>query len=159
MTQREEMEELALQHGLFMIPEFQFDHCFYQFSYENLANDPATQLAEVFRRCAAFLRLNTNLNAGITVLMSPRWFFLGVLTQPYTNADNGNPVYLDGFDFAGLFSLQTTSLKWPASAGLEDSTISVQMALTESTKVVSIFDEPLIEIEEHGASNLVVGKM
>jgi len=42
LTLREEQEELAIQQGLFMIPEFQFDHCLYQLSSENLANDPAT---------------------------------------------------------------------------------------------------------------------
>ena len=29
LTQREEMEELAIQQGLFMLPELQFDHCLY----------------------------------------------------------------------------------------------------------------------------------
>ena len=39
-------------------------------------------------------------------MISPRWFFVGILTQPYYATPNGNPVYLDGFDYAGLFSLQ-----------------------------------------------------
>ena len=42
LTDREEMEELALHSGLFMIPEFKFDHCFYTLSREHLVNDPAT---------------------------------------------------------------------------------------------------------------------
>jgi len=46
-----------VQTGLFMIPEFQFDHCFFQLSEENLVNDPATQIGEVYKRCADFLRL------------------------------------------------------------------------------------------------------
>ena len=40
-----------------MIPEFQFDHCLYQLSSDNLANDPATQMSEIFMRCQDFLRL------------------------------------------------------------------------------------------------------
>ena len=36
LTAREEMEENAVAQGLFMIPEFQFDHCFYQLTRENL---------------------------------------------------------------------------------------------------------------------------
>ena len=99
------MEELAIQQGLFMIPEFAFDHCLYQLSSENLANDPATQLSEIFMRCQDFLRLSTRPDSGITVIMSPKWFFVGLLTQPYATAPNGNPCYLDGFDFAGLVSL------------------------------------------------------
>ena len=109
MSAREEMEDLAMQAGLFMIPEFQFDHCFYSLSPENLANDPATQIGEIYKRCSEFLRLNTRPNTGISCIISPRWFFVGTLTQPYANAPSGNPVYLDGFDFAGLVSLQTTS--------------------------------------------------
>lgn len=91
-----------------MLPEFQFDHCFYQLTREILQNDPATQVSEVYNRCAEFLRLNTKPDTGITVIVSPRWFFVGILTQPYANAPNGNPVYLDGFDFSGLVSLQNT---------------------------------------------------
>jgi len=66
---------------------------------------------------------------------------LGILTQPYATAPNGNPVYLDGFDFAGLISLQTTDITWPATAGLEDQTISVMQAINNSTKVTSILEE------------------
>mmetsp|Transcript_15013 Transcript_15013/g.20384 ORF Transcript_15013/g.20384 Transcript_15013/m.20384 type:complete len:89 (+) Transcript_15013:1597-1863(+) len=88
-----------------MIPEFNFDHCFYSLNPENLSNDPATQIVEVYIRCSQFLRLETRPDIGLTVLMSPRWFFVGILTQPYCTSPSGNPVYLDGFDFAGLFSL------------------------------------------------------
>ena len=66
---------------------------------------------------------------------------MGILTQPYATAPNGNPVYLDGFDFAGLISLQTTDITWPATAGLEDQTISVMQAINNSTKVTSILEE------------------
>ena len=54
------------------------------------------------------------------MIISPRWFFVTLITQPYASAPNGNPCYLDGFDYAGLFSLQTTTNTWPATAGLED---------------------------------------
>ena len=114
------MEENAIAQGLFMLPEFQFDHCFYQLTRENLINDPATQMSEVYKRCSEFLRLNTKPDVGITVIVSPRWLFLGILTQPYATAHNGNPVYLDGFDFSGLVSLQQTPMTWPGTAGLED---------------------------------------
>lgn len=77
----------------------------------------------------------------MTVIASPRWFFVGILTQPYAVAPNGNPVYLDGFDFSGLLSLQTTDITWPATAGLEDQMISVFQAINNSTKVTSILEE------------------
>lgn len=142
-----------------MLPELQFDHCLYQLTRENLISDPATQLSEVYKRCAEFLRLNTKPDTGITVIISPRWFFLGILTQPYANAPNGNPVYLDGFDFSGLVSLQETSVTWPGTAGLEDQTISVCQAYTNSTKVTPIFDEDEPDeaaAEEAGSNSLTV---
>ena len=74
----------------------------------------------------------------MTVLVTPKWFFVAVLTQPYTRAPTGFPVYLDGFDFAGLLSLQTAEKTWPATAGLEDQTISVVEAFTKSTKETRI---------------------
>ena len=82
-------------------------------------------MKEIYTRIGNFLRLNTRPNIGVTVVISPRWFFVAVLTQPYATAPNGNPVYLDGLDFAGLVSLQTTDSTWPGTAGLEDQTISV----------------------------------
>jgi len=106
---REEQEDMAVQAGLMMIPEFQFDHCIYQLTPENFSNDAATQMSEIYLRCASFLHLEDRPNLGVTCMISPRWFFVGILTQPYAAAPNGNPVYLDGFDFAGLVSLQTTS--------------------------------------------------
>lgn len=36
VTPREEMESLAIESGLFMIPEFQFDHCFYAMDSDSL---------------------------------------------------------------------------------------------------------------------------
>ena len=107
-TLREEMEDLATQAGLMMIPELEFDHCIYQLSPENFTNDPATQMTEIYQRCASFLNLPDRPNLGVTCIVSPRWFFLAILTQPYATAPNGNPIYLDGFDFSGLVSLQTT---------------------------------------------------
>ena len=135
------MEDAALSQGLFMIPEFQFDHVFFQLSRENLMHDPATMVSDVYRRCSDFLHLNTRPNIGVTVIVSPRWFFVGILTKPYATAPNGNPSYLDGFDFTGLVSLQTTAVSWPATAGIEDQTITICQAISDSTKVTSIVDE------------------
>ena len=141
LTQREEMEENAVAQGLFMIPEFQFDHCFFQLDKNQYQSDPATHLGDVYKRCAEFLRFSTRPDIGVSVIISPRWFFLGILTQPYCHAPNGNPVYLDGFDFSGLVSLQDTVITWPGTAGLEDQTVSIYQAFANSTKVTAIGDE------------------
>lgn len=120
LTAREEMEEFAIQQGLIMVPEFQFDHSIYQINPESMSGDTAQNMKDIYTRCATFLRIQTRPNEGVVVIVSPRWFFMTVVTQAYSKAANGNPCYLDGFDFAGLVSLQTTTNTWPATAGLED---------------------------------------
>lgn len=108
---------------------------------------------DYFKRCSDFLRLGTRPDSGLTCIITPRWLFLCILTNPYCHAPNGNPVYLDGFDFAGLFSLQTTSLTWPATAGLKDQTITIFDALAESTKVTPIIDDEEEDEKERPASS------
>ena len=98
-------------------------------------------MQEIYARCCNFLRLQSRPNLGVTVIISPRWFFAAILTQPYATAPNGNPVYLDGFDFAGILSLQKTSDTWPATAGLEDQTTSISEALFNSTRETKIADD------------------
>ena len=100
------MEEQAAQAGLLMLPQLNFDHCVYQLVGDNFIHDPATQFTEIYTRCSTFLNLQNRPDVGITLIISPRWLFLSILTQPYCTAPNGNPVYLDGFDFTGLISLQ-----------------------------------------------------
>lgn len=66
---------------------------------------------------------------------------MAALTQPYVHSEAGNPVYLDGFDFAGLLTMQTCTESWPATAGLEDQTINVLQAYADSTKVTKIMTD------------------
>lgn len=72
--------------------------------------------------------------------------FVAPMTQPYATAPNGNPVYLDGFDFAGLMTLQTTDISWPATAGLENQTISITDALTSTVKQTTLADEESVSM-------------
>ena len=88
-----------------MIPEFRFDHAIYPLVPDNYMHDPSTQFTEIFMRCTAFLNLQNRPDSGLTVLVSPKWMCVIPFTQPYCTAPNGNPVYLDGFDFAGLMTL------------------------------------------------------
>lgn len=108
-------------------------------------------MKDVYQRCATFLRVQTRPNEGLVVIVSPRWFFMTVVTQPYCRAPNGNPCYLDGFDLAGLVSLQTTADSWPATAGLEDQSISILQAIHLTTKTTKIRDDEE-EDEENMAS-------
>lgn len=87
-----------------------------------------------------FLRLKDRPDQGVTVLLSPKWIFVSVLTQPYATNSNGCPVYLDGFAFAGLMNLQTIEQKWPATAGLEDDKIHVLGAFEKSTFINEVIE-------------------
>jgi hypothetical protein len=51
---REEMVKEALSQGLFMLPEYQFDHCVYTITENNLTEEG---LIYGYNKCAAFLRL------------------------------------------------------------------------------------------------------
>lgn len=80
-----------------------------------------------------FLKLYDKPDLGLTVLLSPKWLFMSVLTGPYAQSDHDFPCYLDGFAFAGLLNIQTISKKWPATANLVDDKISLFGAIEKST--------------------------
>ena len=112
------MEERANLLGLFMIPEYEFEHCISSLTTSDWSSENGIQC--VFAKCADFMRFKSRPDVGMTVLISPKWIFVGLLTQPYATSSLGHPVYLDGLSFAGLVSLQVTDAVWPATAGLED---------------------------------------
>jgi len=41
----------------------------------------------------------------MTLIVTPKWVMMVPLKDAYTISDDGIPLYLDGFAFAGLFSL------------------------------------------------------
>ena len=102
-TPREEMEEQANIQGLFMIPEYDFEHCICSLNPQDWADENGLQ--SVYMKCAEFLRFKSRPDVGMTVLIAPRWMFVCLVTQPYAHTSHGNPVYLDGLSFAGLVTL------------------------------------------------------
>ena len=101
-TGRERMELDAVQQGLIMIPEFRFDHVVFQIT-DNVLTEEGLDYA--YQKCMKFLRLYEKPEVGITLLLSPKWLFLSILTNPYTHSDHEFPCYLDGFAFAGMFNI------------------------------------------------------
>ena len=99
---REAMEKEALSQGLLMIPDYQFDHAVYMITESKISEEGLTF---GYNKCKGFLRLKQRPDVGLTVLVSPKWMFVGVLSNSYTTNSNGCPVFLDGFSFAGLVSL------------------------------------------------------
>jgi hypothetical protein len=77
--------------------------------------------------------------------------FVSLLNTSYTTNSNGCPVFLDGFSFAGLVSLQTVDKTWPATAGLENDQLTVMEAIHKSTYV-----EPVIEAGDDVISDVDV---
>lgn len=70
-----------------------------------------------YTKCVVFLGLKEEENAGITVLLTPKWMFVAQIDKPYMETHEGHPVYLDGFAFAGLVQLQTVEKVWPNTTG------------------------------------------
>lgn len=49
LSAREEMEEFAIQQGLMMIPEFQFEHAVYQLQAENInMSDMGNSMKDIY---------------------------------------------------------------------------------------------------------------
>jgi len=74
------MEIEARSQGLLMLPEYQFDHCVYQMTESILTEEG---LVYAYTKAMNFLRLNERPDVGVTVIISPKWIFMAVLTQPY----------------------------------------------------------------------------
>ena len=117
---------------------------------------PALMMKDYYMRCSEFLRLQERPDAGITVICTTRWFFIGLLTQPYCAAPNGHPVYLDGFDFCGLVSMQETEDTWPGIAGLEDQSIGIFEAYHKSTKIKNVIEEDSSDDDQNKPAGVII---
>ena len=122
---------MANLQGLFMIPEYEFEHCICSLNPVDFAD--ANGLQSVYIKCAEFLRFKSRPDVGINVLISPKWMFVCLITQPYATSAHGNPVYLDGLSFAGLVTLQITQATWPETAGLADEQPTVLSSMEKTT--------------------------
>ena len=129
-TAREEMENVAMQKQMFMLPEYKFDHVCYELSTSQINE---SGLIHAFNACRDVLKLQTRPEIGFTVLVTMKWMFVCITTQPYTCNEHGLPVYLDGFSYAGLVSLQNAVPEWPATAGLVKDAHTVLGAFNTST--------------------------
>ena len=58
--------------------------------------------------------------------------FVATLTGPYTMND-GMPVYVDGYAYAGIINVQVVEKQWPATAGLENIEMTPFQILEESS--------------------------
>ena len=70
---------------------------------------------------------------GITMIVSPKWVFVSVLTNPYSEF-KGMPVYVDAYAYTGVFNIQVTEKQWPATAGLVDDQLMPYQVLERSAQ-------------------------
>ncbi len=106
--------------NILTLDEFRFPHAVYIFDGSVLKDD---NLINAYSKLYAHLNLDNHPDVGITLITTPKWMLLTTLTGPYSQ-HRGYPVYADAYAFCGIFNIQSTEHQWPATAGLEDDTLS-----------------------------------
>ena len=66
-----------------------------------------------YTKCAVFLGLKDEEQAGVTVLLTKKWMLVTPIEKPYMHSAEDYPCYLDGFAYAGLVQLQQVQQNWP----------------------------------------------
>jgi hypothetical protein len=61
-------------------------------------------LIYAYTKCCSFLGVKDMEDEGMTLIITPKWVMMVPLKDAYLISDEGLPVYLDGFAFAGLFN-------------------------------------------------------
>ena len=87
--------------NFFTLDEFAFPHAV-ALHESALKAEP---LIATYRKCYMLLNLDRTPDAGITLIVTPKWMFVATLTAPYTQ-HNGMPVYVDGYAFTGILNVQ-----------------------------------------------------
>ena len=115
--------------NIITLDEFKFPHGVYIFDGSVLKDDV---LNNAYSKLYMHLTLDNHPDVGITVIITPKWMLLTTLAGPYTQ-HRGYPVYTDAYAYCGIFNIQTTEHQWPATAGLEDDTLSAFEVLERSS--------------------------
>lgn len=118
-----EREDEAKDIGLMLIDEYPFEHAVFLFESLNIES-----VMHGYRKAYGFLKLNEKYDAGLTIVLTPNWMFVTRVYSPYhletmmpglsgADLEEGVPVYLDGFAYAGIVNLQDVIQSWPESTG------------------------------------------
>ena len=89
----------------------------------------AEGLKYAYKKLYNFLQLEDMPDAGMTIIVSPQWMYVAPIHQAYHHEkflesvknrelEDGVPVYLDGFAYAGILNLQGIVQQWPQTAGI-----------------------------------------
>lgn len=112
-----------------MVDEYKFPHAIFPINSTEMTNEG---LKYGYQKIQGFLGLKNKQDYGITCIVTPNFIFVAVLSQPYhieegveseaAKAEGGStidvPFYLDGYAYAGIYSLQDIGQKFPATAGI-----------------------------------------
>lgn len=86
-----------------------------------------------YQKIVNFLQLGKRQQSGLTIVITPKWLFVAVISNPYVTNNRAIPVYLDGFAFCGLVNLQTVEPQWPATAANTNDQLGVIESIKKST--------------------------
>lgn len=96
---RQQFELNAKSQGLVVLPEFDFKHVIYKLTEQNLSSEG---LIYSYTKCAVFLGLKDDEQAGVTCVLTPKWMMVTQIVKPYMESAEGYPVFLDGLAYTGL---------------------------------------------------------
>jgi hypothetical protein len=116
-TSMEDNKGAGVDSNYFLLDEFNFPHAV-AIHESSLKAEP---LIVTYKKCYMMCGLDRNPNAGVTIIVTPKWMFVSPLMGPYTH-HQGMPVYIDGYAYTGIINVQVTEKEWPATAGLVEKT-------------------------------------
>lgn len=141
-----ERDAEANELDLILIDEFRFPHAIMSIKPEQISAD---ELNYTYKKIAGFLNLHNSQDAGITVIATPSFMFVGCLYQPYhiepeIRGPSGEEtdverhelnLYIDGLGYAGMVNLQDQKQVWPATASGNSATHTVLDSLSKQSNV------------------------
>jgi hypothetical protein len=99
-TSLDEGKGASADANFFILDEFSFPHAV-ALHESALKAEP---LIATYRKCYMMLNLDRSPDAGVTIIVTPKWMFVATLTGPYTQ-HNGMPVYVDGYAYTGIINV------------------------------------------------------
>jgi hypothetical protein len=138
------LDELPFEHGVFQI---------------NAGEMNAEGLKYAYKKLVSFLNFEDQPHAGLTCIVSPQWMYVAPLHQAYhkekhldqvknKELEDGVPVYLDGFAYAGILNLQGIVQQWPATTGIGEDNHTILSAFEKQGKALLVAYEEKDEDEE-----------
>lgn len=105
-------DQEASEKGMVLIDEFTFPHCVFMLANNEMNADGCMY---GYNKMAQFLQIDKKKHLGVTLILTPKWMFMSLIERPYhyeslldipgSKAENGVPLFLDGYAFNGVFNI------------------------------------------------------